>query len=190
MTKLGNRDLRELNIEPTNDGIAGAAVDYLNHMEIDDNDKYAVTEAMGVPTDVLPDGTNIGVLQRAPRGERYYHGKLGMPAGKKTAVPPPSTQNAVIHQNRLPATPVDRKGMDPKRTRKKLRRMALEGTPNTSALAEEALNDLATGTKNAATEAVRDAAEESDIEECSEDIAVMVCKLKMKEHERKKRDSI
>ena len=49
-----------------------------------------------------------------------------------------------------PATPVRRDGVPPKRVKKKLRKMALQGTPSTAAAAAETLEDIAAGTINAA----------------------------------------
>ena len=49
-----------------------------------------------------------------------------------------------------PATPARRDGVPPKRVKKKLRKMALQGTPSTAAAAAETLEDIAAGTINAA----------------------------------------
>ena len=91
---MADRDLREANLQRSTDTIQGAAVDYINHSEIDDNDKFDLGKAMGVPTTLMPDGTDIESYQKKSVGSRYYRGGLGKVGGQRNDMPLQGSQDA------------------------------------------------------------------------------------------------
>ena len=174
---MGDSDVREMNLDRTTDNIQGAAVDYVNHCQIDDTQKHQVGKSMGIPTERLPDGTHISDHQSKPVGKRYYSGGLGKAAGKGTSMPGSSARKrAPLVQHRSPSR---------RRTKKKLRQCAMKGTPSTANAAEEVLDDMANGVSCSATDAIIDAEEDSEPEENSQDIANMAIHLKKLETKRK-----
>jgi len=80
--QMADRDIREANLQRSTDTIQGAAVDYVNHSVIDDNDKFAVGNAMGVPTTLMPNGTDIEHYQKKSVGKRFYSGGLSRVGGQ------------------------------------------------------------------------------------------------------------
>ena len=182
---MGDSDVREMNLDRTTDNIQGAAVDYVNHCQIDDTQKHQVGKSMGVPTERLPDGTHISDHQSKPVGKRYYSGGLGKAAGKGTSMPGSSARKrAPLVQQRSPSR-TEAKGVSPMRTKKKLRQCAMKGTPSTANAAEEVLDNMANGVSCSATDAIIDAEEDSEPEENSQDIANMAIHLKKLETKRK-----
>jgi hypothetical protein len=69
--------------------------------------------------------------------------------------------------------------------KKKLRKMALQGTPSTAAAAAETLEDIAAGTINAAVETIIEAEEDED---CTESQEVAVEAVELKKLQIKRRD--
>ena len=83
------------------------------------------------------------------------------------------------------ATSVRRDGVSPKRVKKRIRKMALKGTPSTAAAAAETLEDIAAGTINAAVETIIEAEEDED---CTESQEVAVEAVELKKLQIKRRD--
>lgn len=196
--KLGESDARQAGLKLNPDNVQAMSTDHMNDVLISDNDKHAISESMGQPTDILPDGNGISHYQTLERGHRYYNGGLSKtggigrgrgkqptnhslpPSGRGSATGGSRTKrnsNSSTHDDSLAAMMSgEPQGVSVDRTKKQLRSKVMKGTPNTQKAAVSVLDNIAKGERNASTETVYDA--ERDKEANSQDIANMAIQCK------------
>jgi len=195
---LGESDARQAGLKLNPDNVQAMSTDHMNDVLISDNDKHAISESMGQPTDILPDGNGISHYQTLERGHRYYNGGLSKtggigrgrgkqptnhslpPSGRGSATGGSRTKrnsNSSTHDDSLAAMMSgEPQGVSVDRTKKQLRSKVMKGTPNTQKAAVSVLDNIAKGERNASTETVYDA--ERDKEANSQDIANMAIQCK------------
>ena len=60
--KLGESDARQAGLELNPDNVQAMSTDHRNNMQMSNNNRHAISEGMGLPTDILPDGNGISYL--------------------------------------------------------------------------------------------------------------------------------
>lgn len=197
--KLGESDARQAGLELNPDNVQAMSTDHMNDVLIGDNDRHAISESLGLPTDILPDGNGISHYQQLERGHRYYNGGLsktggiGRGQGKQPtnhSLPPSGRGSATggsrtkrnsnsssTHDSLAAMMSSEPQGVSVNRTKKQLRSIGMKGTPNTQKAAVSVLDNIAKGERNASTETVYDAACDKEADN-SQDIANMAITFK------------
>ena len=60
--KLGESYARQAGLELNPDNVQAMSTDHRNNMQMSNNNRHAISEGMGLPTDILPDGNGISYL--------------------------------------------------------------------------------------------------------------------------------
>ena len=173
---------REMGGDITVDAVQGASSSIANETVISDNDRRNMMEQMGAPTDRMSDGSHISTLQaqkRSASGHRGYkiqqssdnaQNRLQMRSGGSSSARDASLgqQAGRVSEERQGSASTPDKGVSVKRTKKRLRKAALKGTPATQDASQEILYDLAQDQTNASTDLIHDKTEESESESDSD----------------------
>ena len=146
---------------------------------------------MGGPTERL-NGKPISQYQskkRESNGHRSYKIKSSQNMGNLVQQRSGSSSGSISNQKRpFENTPPPKKGVVLKRSKKRLKQLAMKGSPATQMASEETLHDMITGNRSTALDHVLETQEDSELDDdnnYSQTIAKEAVHMKKLEKKRK-----
>lgn len=153
----------------TTENVQGAAVSYVNESIISEESRYAAGQKMGEPTEHIG-GQHISHHQQKKKpssGHRSY--KLASSSDMEQSQQRiyggrANNGDANFGIQTTQCTPAKMKGVSQKRTKRRLKKLALNGSPATQTASEEILEDMVCSNRSTALDHIIEAEDDSEPE--------------------------
>lgn len=198
----GARDMRLMNAPMNQDSVLGASTNYVNESILPEEARLEAMKQMGNPTDRIR-GEHIETLRKTlskgPDGHRHYtiqRSQSNAHAQSRNIGAVQSSHGAAAltkHTQQPHQQSQKKKGIEKQRTKKRLSKCILKGSPGTQVAAEEVLEDLIHNRPSTALDHILEKENESESETeagntPSQQVANDAIKIKKVERKRKGMD--